>query len=185
MVLISELSKSDGLGVATIQARIIDMFFSPAHLVYLVAADPSGRILVEVRESIDQTLEVDSIVSIHGTVVLDKGHILIRATDIQKLQEAEYAFQQLADLSVPPPSDLPSYEADRWVKPNEEMERIQSAVFATYRKIWYAIVGIVLIGVGIFVPPVFSWLFIVGGLFLIILGLFVERTTVKSVEKVS
>jgi len=185
MVSIGQLGKADALGLVTVRARVLDMYYDGSRRVYLTIADTSGRILVLVRESISQALYVGSIVSVHGSVLLRNERILISANDIHKLQEVEDGFQQLATIVTQPSADLPQYEDDRWIKPVEQIERVKTAVFARNRKVEYAILGVVLVCLAFLPIPFLSCLFCVAGIILIFVGLITETTTVTSVERAS
>jgi len=184
MVLLSELGKANASQFVTVRVRVIDMFCSPLRRVYLTTSDSSGAyMLVEVKESISQALNVGAIVQIRGSVVLSKGRIMMRTTDIHKLQEVEDGFQQLANISLASLSDLPDYEGDRWVKPRGDMERIKSAVFAKNKNSEYAIFGILFCCLAVIPIPFLNCVFCIGGLILILFGLLTEKTAVTSVEQ--
>jgi hypothetical protein len=167
-----------------IRGRTIRVYYDATGLrAYLTVADDSGVILSKVQNAVSQTILVGAIVNVRGKTAIHKGKIYLKTNEVTKIQDVEEGYSQLADISVPKEDEISSFEEKRWVKLwKGKPLTLKSVSFQEVRRLEWVITGIMVFFLGFFVPIEVSAPILVGGIGLIIFGLYSKHARVTGIE---
>ncbi len=142
-------------------------------------SDGSGMILVETKESLDQTLMRGTIVKVNGETEAYGDHIYVASSSILRLQTVEDGYQSYVEVPLEAVDGLPQTQDGRLVKP-EDAETAESVTVERKYKSSYILYGIVLCFLS-FIPGI-GFLTCMAGAILLCMGLTTKELEVTSWE---
>ena len=142
-------------------------------------SDGSGMILVEAKESLDQTLMRGTIVKVNGETEAHGDHVYVSSSSILRLQTVEDGYQSYVEVPLEAVDGLPQTQDGRLVKP-EDAETAESVTVERKYKSSYILYGVALCFFS-FIPGI-GILTCVAGAILLCMGLTTKELEVTSWE---
>jgi len=142
-------------------------------------SDGSGMILVEAKDSLDQTLMRGTIVKVNGETEAHEDHVYVSSSSILRLQTVEDGYQSYVEVPLEAVDGLPQTQDGRLVKP-AAAETAESVTVERKYKSSYILYGVVLCFFS-FIPGL-GILTCVAGAMLLCMGLTTKELEVTSWE---
>ena len=142
-------------------------------------SDGSGMILVEAKESLDQTLMRGTIVKVNGETEAHGDHVYVSSSSILRLQTVEDGYQSYVEVPLEAVDGLPRTQDGRLVKP-EAAETAESVTVERKYKSSYILYGVALCFLS-FIPGI-GILTCIAGAILLCMGLTTKELEVTSWE---
>jgi uncharacterized membrane protein len=142
-------------------------------------SDGSGMILVEAKESLDQTLMRGTIIKVNGETEAHGDHVYVSSSSILRLQTVEDGYQSYVEVPLEAVDGLPRTQDGRLVKP-ADAETAESVTVERKYKSSYILYGVVLCFFS-FIPGI-GVLTCIAGAILLCMGLTTKELEVTSWE---